>query len=78
MLFISYLQPRRKSVAVKTYSSSNFACKSNDTAIMDVAKVKKEKTPKKVKADVDADGETDYMIQPEQVAPRIDTSKYVE
>lgn len=44
---------------------------------METAKVKKEKTPKKIKADVDADGETDYMIQPEQVAPKIDTSKYV-
>ena len=36
-------------------------------------KVKKDKTPKKDKTV--ADGETDFMIQPEQVAPRIDTSK---
>lgn len=38
----------------------------------DVVKVKKDKTPKKDKV---AAEETDYMIQPEQVAPRIDTSK---
>jgi hypothetical protein len=39
----------------------------------EVAKVKKEKTPKKaVKTEAD---DTDFMIQPEQVAPRIDTSK---
>ena len=39
----------------------------------EVTKVKKEKTPKKV-AKTEGD-ETDFMIQPEQVAPRIDTSK---
>lgn len=41
--------------------------------IMDVVKTKKEKTPKKV-AKAEAD-DADFMIQPEQVAPRIDTSK---
>ena len=40
---------------------------------MEVVKVKKDKTPKKIKAD--ADEETDYMIQPESVVPKIDTSK---
>jgi hypothetical protein len=39
----------------------------------EVLKVKKDKTPKKV-VKTEAD-ETDFMIQPEQVAPRIDTSK---
>lgn len=41
--------------------------------IMEVVKTKKEKTPKKV-AKAEAD-DADFMIQPEQVAPRIDTSK---
>ena len=39
----------------------------------DTPKVKKEKTPKKVaKEEVE---DADFMIQPEQVAPKINTSK---
>jgi hypothetical protein len=42
---------------------------------MEGKKEKKVKTPKKVAA-ADADGDdTEFMIQPEKVAPRIDTSK---
>jgi hypothetical protein len=41
---------------------------------MEVVKVKKEKTPKKA-AQADGDDKVDFMIQPESVAPRIDTSK---
>jgi hypothetical protein len=40
---------------------------------MEVVKTKKEKTQKKA-AKAEAD-DADFMIQPEQVAPRIDTSK---
>lgn len=41
---------------------------------MEVKKSKKDKTPKKVDPDVVVKGD-DYMIQPEAIAPRIDTSK---